>query len=337
MKQPYRLVLLAGFSILCGCQSPHEPCIDTTALASGKSSAAAVVGSTAPGAGYSIPQSLVSLNKLFLEGYKERQAFVKTNARPLIVADFSSLILYTDGAIETNRCIPDIYHALKAVAHVPFGIFLRVYGYAGQPEGLLPNPVLGELRAYLAGIEAAEASLPEAGFSSVQVARQKAILTLCKAYVTSVLATGTASRKELFSFTRKAGPSLLKNADDAAAAQLAMTHAVVMQWKKRIPPEQWNHLVVVVRGPQMPRRLNILRQYFARILHEPSHHLGYPLESRRLIYAEFIINKRDHLDLMATTFVDGDASEAFFGDRWRLSRDVLADGAEKYLKRLKMD
>ncbi len=35
---------------------------------------------------------------------------------------------------------------------------------------------------------------------------------------------------------------------------------------------------------------------------------------------------RDHLDLMATTFVDGDASEAFFGDRWRMSRDVLADG-----------
>ena len=28
---------------------------------------------------------------------------------------------------------------------------------------------------------------------------------------------------------------------------------------------------------------------------------------------------RDHFDLMATTFIDGDASEAFFGDRWRMS------------------
>jgi len=40
---------------------------------------------------------------------------------------------------------------------------------------------------------------------------------------------------------------------------------------------------------------------------------------------------------MATTFIDGDASEAFFGDRWRMSRDVLADGAEDYLKKLNFD
>jgi hypothetical protein len=56
-----------------------------------------------------------------------------------------------------------------------------------------------------------------------------------------------------------------------------------------------------------------------------------------LIYAESIMSNRDHLDLMATTFVDGDASEAFFGDRWRMSRDLLADGAQKYLRRLSSD
>jgi len=49
------------------------------------------------------------------------------------------------------------------------------------------------------------------------------------------------------------------------------------------------------------------------------------------------MNNRDHLDLMATTFIDGDASEAFFGNRWRMSRDVLADGAQEYLKTLKFD
>jgi hypothetical protein len=76
---------------------------------------------------------------------------------------------------------------------------------------------------------------------------------------------------------------------------------------------------------------------FAKVLGEPSHNLGYPLESRRLIYAESIRQDRDPLDLMATILIDGDASEAFFGDRWRTSRDVLADGAEEYLKRLSFD
>jgi hypothetical protein len=130
---------------------------------------------------------------------------------------------------------------------------------------------------------------------------------------------------------------MLENANDAAAAQLDMTHAAVMNWKKRIPADDWKRLVVVVPGLQMPRRMNILTQYFAKALGEPSHNLGYPLESRRLIYAEFIPQGRDYLDLMATTFIDGDASEAFFGDRWRMSRDVLADGAEQYLKKVSFE
>jgi len=220
---------------------------------------------------------------------------------------------------------------------VPFGIFLRIDGYAKEPAGLLPEPVLCELKAYPARIAEAEASLQGAGFSPAQLTRQQAILGECKAYLTNVLTTGTASRKELLAFTHKLGPLMLKNADEAAAAQLDMTHSAVMRWKKRIPPDDWQHLVVVVRGPQMPRRLNILTQYFAKVTGEPSHHLGYPLESRRLVYAEFIMNDRDHLDLMATTFIDGDASEAFFGDRWRMSRDVLADGAKEYLKKLRFD
>jgi len=116
-----------------------------------------------------------------------------------------------------------------------------------------------------------------------------------------------------------------------------MTHAAVMAWKRKVPAEEWNRLVVVVRGFQMARRLNIFTVYFAKVLNEPGHNLGYPLESRRLIFAEFIMKDRDHLDLMATTFIDGDASEAFFGDRWRMSRDVLADGAEAHLKQLQFE
>src|SRR6266568_4958008 len=105
------------------------------------------VRTTASGGTYTIPESLVALNKLFLDGYKERQAFVKTSTSPLIVANLSSLILYCNGVVETNRCIPDIYHALKSVAHVPFGIFLRIDGYAKDPASLLPGPVHNRLFA----------------------------------------------------------------------------------------------------------------------------------------------------------------------------------------------
>jgi len=190
------------------------------------------------------------------------------------------------------------------------------------------------LKKYQAVIEAAGQVLPDGGFSSEQLVRQRKILGACKVYLSGVLSEGKAPREELLAFTSGVGPLLLQNADEAAIAQLGMTHAAVEKWKRRIPAEEWKRLTVVVRGPQMPRRMNIMTQYFAKVVGEPSHNLGYPLESRHLIYAEFIFKDRDHLDLMATTLVDGDASEAFFGDRLRMSRDVLADGAENYLRKL---
>jgi hypothetical protein len=324
-------VILAG-AILCGCLSPQRP---PSPAALEKSLPA--VQRTASGGAYGIPEPLVALNKLFLEGYKERQAAVRSNTTPVIVANFSSVVLYRNGTAETNRAIPDIYHALKAIAHVPFGIFVRVDPYASTTPQELPTGTLLELKQYQTKIAEAEAVMAQAGYSPAQLARQKEILGTCQAFLVNIERQRKVSRQDLQTFTRKLGPLMLANANDAAAAQLDMTHAAVMAWKRKVPAEEWNRLVVVVRGFQMARRLNIFTVYFAKVLNEPGHNLGYPLESRRLIFAEFIMKDRDHLDLMATTFIDGDASEAFFGDRWRMSRDVLADGAEAHLKQLKFE
>jgi hypothetical protein len=337
MKRAHRISLVLTLILFvsgCGELSRQD---DTAASSSVHLSSTSGAARAASGGTSGIPDSLISLNKMFLEGYRQRQVAVKTNTSPVIVADFSALILHWNGMAETNRCIPDIYQALKAVAHVPFGIFLRVDPCANDPETPVPDFVLQGLILYRDQINAAEASLSQAGFSESQLVRQEQILGACKSYLARVIGNAKASRKELMSFARTVGPWLLDNANDAARAQLDLTHAVVTQWKKRIPVNEWGRLIVVVRGPQMPRRMNILTQYFAKVLGEPSHHLGYPLESRRLIYAELIFNNRDHLDLMATTLIDGEASDAFFGDRWRMSRDLLADGAEEYLKHLSFD
>ena len=327
-----------AFAILafCGCQSDRPRGPSSPAIL-GTPPTAATLQMTPSGGAYNIPDPLVSLNKLFLEGYKQRLGVVSSNTRPLIVASFSSLILYWNDTVETNRAIPDIYHALKTVAHVPFGIFLRVHPYANEVGDVVPDAILADLNKYQERIGEAEASLADAGYSPVQLARQRGILATCRDYIRTVIDSGKAKREELLAFAHKAGPFMLADANEAAAAQLDTTHEVVMRWKKKIAPEAWKRLVVVIPGPQMPRRLNVFTQYFAKVLGEHGHNLGYPLESRRLIYAESPSRGRDHLDLMATTFIDGDASEAFFGDRWRMSRDVLADGAKEHLKRLKFD
>jgi hypothetical protein len=54
----------------------------------------------------------------------------------------------------------------------------------------------------------------------------------------------------------------------------------------------------------------------------------------RVIYAESVGPQEDSSDELGTIIVDADASTAFFGDPWRLSEDVLSDGAAACIKQL---
>jgi hypothetical protein len=62
--------------------------------------------------------------------------------------------------------------------------------------------------------------------------------------------------------------------------------------------------------------------------------LNEPREGRRIVYAESLWEEPRALDLMGTHMLDGAVGEAFFGDYWRMHRDLLADAAKGYLDRL---
>lgn len=282
-----------------------------------------------------MPGELDKVNQLFLGSYKTRREAVKRAVEPLIVADFDTLTLTWKGVTVTNEVLPDLYHSLKSVAHVPFGLFLELQGVAKPGGGAISPALAARLQTYRQQIAATVPALGRAGFTPEQLARQEGILRRCTDLCDRLQRAGQIDSAELNQFARALGPALLANTADAARVQLDATHAVVMRWRQLVPPEHWRKLHVVVRGPQTPRRLNVFTQYFARVVDEPGHHLGYPLESRRLVYAEYLLPGRDELDLLATTLMDGDASEAFFGDRRRLGGDLLAEAVQTHLRRLK--
>lgn len=310
--------------LLAACHTPASPTVARTESAAGTN-----VADTP------MPDELYQLNRQFLSAYKARRAVVKSMVEPLIVASFDTLTFTWKGVTETNEVIPEIYHSLKAVAHVPIGLYFKLQGAVGPGGGAIPPALATELQSYRDQIAATAPALAKAGFNAAQRARQEEIFRRSLALCDDVKRTGRLDTAQLLAFSRALGPALLANAADAAIVQLNATHAVVTQWRQRVAAERWRELTVVVRGPQTPRRLNIFTQYFARLLNEPGHQLGYPLESRHLIYVETLLPGRDHLDLMATTFMDGDASEAFFGDRWLMSRDILGDAVKSELRRLK--
>ena len=72
---------------------------------------------------------------------------------------------------------------------------------------------------------------------------------------------------------------------------------------------------------QTARGENAAVQYFARLFGETTG------EGRRVVYAESLWDEEKALNLLGTLRLDGKLSEAVFGDRFRMYRDFLADGA----------
>ena len=93
--------------------------------------------------------------------------------------------------------------------------------------------------------------------------------------------------------------------------------------------EEWERLLVVNRGSHQARYRNAATQYFEAILGGNHPSWSYQGESDRVVYAEALRPTHDSLDLLATIVIDAEASRAFFGDQWRLSEDVLSDGAAR--------
>jgi hypothetical protein len=127
---------------------------------------------------------------------------------------------------------------------------------------------------------------------------------------------------------------MLKNADEAACAQVLGTHRQVMEWKKRMTCKEWANLRVMNRGKHQARYRNAATQYFAWLFGEKTSPWSYPGESMRVIYSEFLGKEEESRDLLATVLIDANASRAFFGDEWRLSEDILSHGAKTCIEQL---
>jgi hypothetical protein len=246
----------------------------------------------------------------------------------------SSLILHHAGEQpDSQRVLPTIYHALKDVTHVPFTIYLRLSPLVGAP---LSDEQIGQLQALSTRIAAAEDALQTGGFNDVQLDRQKRILDGAKAFVQGVVATKSVNRQSLDDFASTMSPLMLQNADEAGCNQVQSTHKQMMKWKESLSSDEWSHLIAVNRGGHQARYRNVATQYFDWLFHGygSSPRWAYPGEGSRILYAESLPKDQTGGDELVAVMIDADASRAFFGNEWRMSEDVLSDGAARCIAQL---
>ncbi len=265
---------------------------------------------------------LVTLNQAFRAVYAHTKQEVLVHSGPVILAIGDNLVLRRGGKRQEVPYTPAVYHVLKDVAHVPLALDVSLAPHAD--EAVLGDPVLVELRDLRRLMEAAEPSLASRGLELEQVERARHIHAESRAFLDSVINARRCSRDERVAFARRMHPLVMKNAAEAARAELDALHARVSAWRKEMSPEEWKGLRVVILGSPAPRNGSLTVQYFARLLGEPG-------EGPRIIYAEAVREEARALDLLATREVDTAIGVNFFNDPTRMHRDLLSDAAREYL------
>jgi len=279
------------------------------------------------------PGPLGDVNTLFLDEYTARIAAI-TEVHPLYVeVSGNNLILHRNGQKESERVVPDSYHALKDVSHVPFLLYLRLAPLSASNEQL-PETEIARLQTLSAKISAARDALPTGGFNDLQMKRQRQILDGSLALLRTTVETKRIPGTTLEGFTHSMGPLVLENADDAACDAIRGMHAQMMKWKNSMTSDEWDRIVAINPGVIQPRYRNLATQYFGWLFPAPAPPWAYPGENERVIYSEFLHPHRDSGELLASFFIDAESSTAFFANKWRLSEDLLSDGAARCIAQL---
>ncbi len=311
---------VAGVAIATACMVAPAGCAP--------SSPARVPGARAPstvsGRAETTSDPLTALNETARAAYAAARTRALTNMGPVIIVEGDKLVLLR-GALRTEiEVIPPEFHVLKAIAHIPLGLFATL----SAPDSTLDDTRAKTLSALRERIVAARASLATRQPPAPE--RQQQIISESLALIDRTLSSQRIQHAEVAAYARRLGPLLLENAADAARMQLDSIHARVGAWRREMSPAEWEALRVVVIGSHMARQSETAMQYFGRLLHETN-------EGHRVVFAEGLWEEPRALEMLATHVLDERVAEGFFADPMRLHRDLLGDAATEYVRSLLPD
>jgi hypothetical protein len=265
-----------------------------------------------------IDPSLLELNKVSREAYAKGKATLLSRTSPVIVVEFDELLLLREGKEVRETFTPPIYHTLKALSHLPLGIYGALapatLGATGDQDW---RASLGPLREKA---DAASARLDRTNLDEAQLRRARTLLGDSIAFIDAALASGAVSEDALRSFARKIAPLTLASAREAARMQIDGLHAAFEKLKGGMSEAELARLYVLVLGAKTPRAGNLQYEYFVNAL-------GRDAADKRVIYMESIFDRQRALDVLGTLVIDRKVGRDFYGDEGRMERDLLSDGA----------
>lgn len=271
--------------------------------------------------------ALTKLNDKFRQLYGEAKANVLNDTRttPIIICYGDHMELLFGEKRDQISFIPSSYTALKIIDHIPLAIFSLLQDNTDKPLSSKAKADLIEVKELTAS---ARPELPKQNYPAPTMARQNIIIDKSMKFIDSSLEGGQVTSKSLNDFVEALRPEILENAYDAVSAQIARQDEKVAQWKRELGPA-WNNIKVVIVSGHMPRGQHSSFQYFSKVL-------GVKREGDKIVYSEGPAEEKDALNLLHTHMLDKKIAQSFFKDPWRMHRDLLSDGAARYLRSHKL-
>lgn len=262
------------------------------------------------------------MNLHFREQYSKSRHRELEKLGPIVILREDKMIMRYKGDVQTIKVVPQRYTFLKSVSHIPLAVYVMLDGRTGQ----LSADTKQDLTGFMASVEKAAANIGEWNSSAESLSRLKQMIDGSRELVNRALKTGSVSSDELRKFARGMAPLVLEAAYEATTMELDLIDKGLKTWKEKMPAEDWDRMHVVVMQPHMPRNENRTMLYFEKLLKQP-------YEGERIIYCEGSSDEEYAVNLIGTHVIDKHIAVDFFKDPWRMHRDLLGDGAKRYLKK----
>jgi len=279
--------------------------------------------------------TLRSANKRFHREYEDCLSEIRdrigTEFPAIVIANNKIVTLWRDDRDEQVG-LPPIYHKLKSIAHQVVATFLLAKRSVEKNLSGLDRAALLERHAAL---ESSLYELEQPEYEEVCTAETKLLIAASLEFVYGALKSGRISKSLLNEWAKQVGPVLTALTNVPAQAQLTLLHSHVMRLREKMSMDEWADLHVVIAGSRQARAGDVSCQYFSKLFGEQVG-VGASQEDK-ILYVEGVTSEEELLKTLAKHILDGEMGEAFFGSRFRLQRDILADSAAEYIDDLLAD
>lgn len=225
-----------------------------------------------------------------------------------------------------------VYTELKAIAHIPLGIYSIIFPYAEYSENAQWRASLTEFRDQ---VKSVSDRLDKLDLVEPTLTSSKNILDGAITFLNDVLDNNKFTIEEYERFCHGIGNDILVNQTAAAVDQVSVMRAYLEQWRGQVGDDVWDKMYVVFQCIWTVSKESAHEQIFKSMM-KPEFHETHivvseavkTLEDARLLLARILADR-----VLAAAVFDQNARPEFAQNIYSLSteRDLLAKSIESAL------